>query len=195
MKKTLSLAIVSILLISILVFSFTANAAQSTSDMLNIKFQLKSGTTAQSTSTAARFIASVNKLEDYSKVGWVFSLTDETPTKEEGCVCRENNVVYTSIIADGNRLYPRDIYGNNGYSNYLFVFEMTEIPQSKFSGNIYVRAYVVLEGGEIIYGAPTALNITNELNEQSGGSSGSETTSSDNIKLESSDSGWDDRWY
>ena len=200
MKKVFTLLLVSLLILSFSVFSFTASAEQNVpTEMLNVKNQIKSGTTAQSATTSARFIASVDKLSGYQKVGWAFSLTDSTPTKEEGCVYRESTSVYSSIIADGIVYYPRDIYGSSSSSRYVFVFEITDIPQNKFSSNIYVCAYVILEDGTVVYGTPSYINISEKLvgdtTSSEPTSSTTPPTSSDDIKFESTDSGWDNKWH
>lgn len=94
-----------------------------------------------------RFVGSVNSLE-YKKAGFVFSLTNQTPEKgAEGCVFRETEVVYKKLYAGDKLQSVEDLYG--GCSQYMYGFTMLNVPAKKV---IYVRGYVELNDGGIIYG-------------------------------------------
>ena len=159
--------------------------------MLNIKWQFSTGTTAASESTGIRLIASVDELSKYSSVGWVFSLTDTTPTKEEA---NTSYRVYNSILANGVIKTAADVYNNASYAKYLFVFQITNIPKSSYANNIYVRSYVVLIDGTIKYGAVHTINIKNSLDAMASSSS-TKSSSTVSITYNSDNSGWSSRWF
>lgn len=147
--------------------------------MMHVKYQLSSDVTMDSEKTSVRFIASVDQTERYQKVGWLFSLTDSTPTLgEEGVSSRESTVVYKSIKANGKILSASDIYGTD-YSEYLYLFEIRNIPNTAFGKSIYSRAYVVMEDGRIIYGDYSEINIEEVISRNSSGKNTSTGTDID----------------
>lgn len=96
-----------------------------------------------------RFIASVDCL-NYSKVGMVFSLVNNEPTKDGAkCASRESKKVFENIRGGvtNKNYHVSDVY--DAYSKYMFAFEITDIPAST---TIYVRGYVELKDGTIVYG-------------------------------------------
>lgn len=189
MKKPIVLLIVvSLVLTAFLSMSLNAGAAEEL-PMLNVKYQLSTNTTASSETTGVRLIASVDELKKYSAVGWVFSLTDSTPTKDEvNTSFRESTVVYNSLLANGIKKTAADIYNNASYAKYLFVYQITNIPNANFGDNIYVRSYVILNDGTVKYGAVSTINIKKILDSTS-------SSSNVSIKYNSDNSGWSSRWF
>lgn len=101
-----------------------------------------------------RFISSLNAYEDYEEAGFLF-MSDTKYTKDAVIEINADNTakvstkkLYTSLLASGNTVSAVDYYGND-YQQYFFTFEMTGIPAEKA---LYVRAYVKLNSGEILYG-------------------------------------------
>lgn len=119
-------------------------------DMLDIKVQdTYDKAAAGATSYDMRFLSSVDCTE-YRKAGFVFSLTNEAPTKGgDKCAYREVGKVYTTIRGGINstRYKASDLYDSN--SKYLYAFEITGVPAEIV---IYVRGYVELYDGTIVYG-------------------------------------------
>ncbi len=118
-------------------------------DMLKVKWQDNSDALEEgATKLNARFVSSVNSLE-YKTAGFVFSLTDPVPEAgKTGCVVKDTTKVYKSLMADGEVRYVSDEYPG-GYSIYMYAFVIKNIPDGT---PIYVRAYVELEDGTIVYG-------------------------------------------
>ena len=101
-----------------------------------------------------RFISSLNAYEDYEEAGFLF-MSDTKYTKDAVIEINADNTakvstkkLYTSLLASGNTVSAVDYYGND-YQQYFFTFEMTGIPAEKA---LYVRSYVKLNSGEILYG-------------------------------------------
>lgn len=102
-----------------------------------------------------RFIGSVDELE-YRRAGFVFSLRNENPTKDgEKCVYKEVGKVYERLSGGsiGGRVGVSTLYPNSN-SQYLYAFEITGVPANTV---IYVRAYVELYDGTIVYGTTRAV--------------------------------------
>ena len=191
-KPIIFLVVISLVLAAFLSISLNAGAAEEL-PMLNVKCQLSTNATATSETTGVRLIASVDALDKYSAVGWVFSLNDSTPTKDEvNTSFRESSVVYNSILANSIKKTAADIYNNASYAKYLFVYQITNIPNANFGDNIYVRSYVVLNDGTVKYGAVTTINIRQIINDSASSNKPSSTVS---IKYNSDNSGWSSRWF
>ena len=134
--------------------------------MMTVKYQVTNGATADSDKLNCRFIASVDGVSRYNSVGWLFSLTNPDMFKEDvgqGVADRESTRVYKRIIANGNALTPNDVYGKD-YAKYFYAFEIKNIPQSQYSKPIYVRAYVTMEDGTVVYGDTTTVVLSDILN-------------------------------
>ena len=56
--------------------------------------------------------------------------------------------LFSSLLASGETVSAVEFY-NNDYQKYFFTFEMTDIPAET---TLYVRAYVKLNDGTILYG-------------------------------------------
>lgn len=122
--------------------------------MMTVKYQVTKGATADSEKLNCRFIASVDGVSRYNSVGWLFSLTKTDLFKEDvgqGVADRESTKVYERIIANGDARTPNDVYGKD-YAQYFYAFEIKNIPQSQYSTPIYVRAYVTMADGTVVYG-------------------------------------------
>lgn len=134
--------------------------------MMTVKYQLTKGATADSDKLNCRFIASVDGVSRYNSVGWLFSLTNPDMLKEDvgqGVADRESTKVYERVIANGNALTPNDVYGKD-YAKYFYAFEIKNIPQSQYSKPIYVRAYVTMEDGTVVYGDTKTVVLSDILN-------------------------------
>ena len=115
--------------------------------MMTVKYQLGKN------SDAIRYIASVDSIERYGAVGWLFSIKDSTPELNELDVVEKRSItVYTSLLANGVEKTTSDVYGDVDYSKYFYVFEITDIPEADADTVIYVRPYVEMEDGRIVYG-------------------------------------------
>ena len=122
--------------------------------MMTVKYQL--GTSGD----AIRYIASVDQTERYNSVGWLFSLTNTNPEKGAADVSERNSSkVYLGIMANGVVKDAADIYGDVDYSEYLYVFEITDIPAEAADTVIYVRPYVEMNDGTIVYGEVAAQSL------------------------------------
>ena len=141
-------------------YTVTYKVAESVAiQMLNVLSQDNYKTAGESANKFdMRFIASLDDKDSYQNAGFVFSLENAEPDIEaSGCVVRYTNKLYASIMADGESKTVQEVYG--AYSNYMFAYEIQNIPEET---TIYVRAFVTLTNGDVIYGdireitAPTA---------------------------------------
>lgn len=124
-------------------------------EMLDVCYQTSyDSAEAGATKYDIRFISSLNGYADYEEAGFLF-MSDTKYTEDAVLEINATNTakvstkkLYTSLHASGKTLSAVDYYGNN-YQQYFFTFEMTGIPAEKA---LYVRAYVKLNSGEILYG-------------------------------------------
>ena len=115
--------------------------------MMTVKYQLGR------TSNAIRYIASVDETERYLTVGWLFSIKNTNPEKDGVNVVEKSSTkVYSSLLANGVEKTTADVYGDVDYSKYFYVFEITDIPEASADTVIYVRPYVEMNDGRIVYG-------------------------------------------
>lgn len=122
--------------------------------MLMVKYQseLSQGYTDK---YRVRFLSSVNNTKDYKKAGLVFSLTDEVknPDIHTG-IKRETTKVYKNINADGISMNVKAVYGE--YSEFIYGRIINKIPERQ---TIYVRAFVELLDGTIVYGKTREIKV------------------------------------
>ena len=131
--------IVVAVLTGLLLFSFLSSAAAPGDEIQDLCFQTVSGDSVESESTSLRFLFTVGSL-DYTRVGFVFSDSNEDPTVGgDDCHVYETNTVYSAVRADGKTV------GAPG-GRYWVVVKMIDIPQASFGKQIYVNAFV--EDGE-----------------------------------------------
>ena len=127
--------IVVAVLFGLLLFSFLSSAATPGDEIQNLCFQTVSGDSVESVSTSLRFLFTVGSL-DYTRVGFVFSDSNEDPTVGgDDCHVYETNTVYSAVRADGKTV---DAPGGR----YWVVIKMIDIPQASFGKQIYVNAFV-----------------------------------------------------
>lgn len=121
--------------------------------MLVVKTQTKTG---ENGTVTARFIGSLDNYRDahYDHVGFVLSTTTEDPLKAANHLDKDIHVVWDSIYASGVLKSATDIY--DSYSKQLFALDVEGL---KNGATVYVRAYVKLVNGDIVYGDPCAKNI------------------------------------
>lgn len=138
--------------------------------MLDVKVQVSAGATSSDEYVDCRFIASVDGLERYREVGWLFSRYNSQPTLEDvgssdnmkRASQRSSTVVYRTIRASGKQMSAYDIYGKE-YSKYLTAFEIRNIPQIETTSPITARAYAITEDGTVVYGEARAVTVRDYL--------------------------------
>lgn len=139
--------------------TWTADAKPKIIDtkMLTVKYQ---GEPPKGGKYRVRFLSSVNDaLDDYKRAGLVFSLTDEVknPYIENG-IDRPTTKVYKNVNARVNEtvesLNAKTVYGN--YSEYMYGRIINNIPEGQ---TFYVRAYVELLDGTIVYGVTREITV------------------------------------
>ena len=148
----LSVLLTAILaLVLILFFSFRGSAVEEAEGIADFGFQTIAGDTLESSSTSLRFLFTVDSLE-YSRVGFVFSKTNRTPTVGgEDSHVYETLSVHRSVWANGE-----EITASSG--RFWVAVKVTGIPKSYFDGALYVRPFV--DDGSIGYGKTKNLGVT-----------------------------------
>ena len=112
-----------------------ASAGMPEEEIADLGFQTVLSDTIDSESTALRFVFTIGSL-DYSRVGFVFSRTNENPTVGGAdCSVQDTAVVYSSITADGKPV-PAPA------GRYWAAVKMTDIPKASYGDKINVRAFV-----------------------------------------------------
>ena len=109
-----------------------------------------------------RYIASVDETERYNSVGWLFSLTNANPEKG-GINVKDvgSKRVYSGLIANGVEKKPSDVYGDVDYAKYFYVYEIIDISAEYADTVIYVRPYVEMNDGRIVYGDVSSRSLNN----------------------------------
>lgn len=128
-----------------LTFDIAPNLNEDTNNMLEVKAQTNAA------QDAIRFVSSVDSL-DYVKAGFEISVDVDGTTKT---VTVETTRVYTSLLANGTKFYSTEFGVADGY---LFAYTVTGVPSA--DTQFTVRAYVVTNDGETIYGAANVLKIS-----------------------------------
>ena len=126
--------------------------------MLNIKYQGEYAKDSKS-KYRVRFLSSVNALEDYTRAGIVFSLKDtvQNPDVNTGIV-RDTTTVYKSVIAGGQKVTVEQTYDE--YSSHMYGRIINNIPEGY---TIYVRGFVELTDGTIVYGVTRPITVTSSM--------------------------------
>ncbi|MDD2234920.1 MAG: GLUG motif-containing protein, partial [Desulfitobacteriaceae bacterium] len=101
-----------------------------------------------------RFIATIDTL-DAKEVGFVFSKSEQTPTRENAAV-QATTTVYTSVTAAGLTVTAESLGGT-----YIVACTVTEIPESDIEIQLYVRAFSTV-GTETKY-TPVTMVTVNSL--------------------------------
>ena len=115
--------------------------------MMRVKYQLGNS------GNAIRYIASIDETERYNSVGWLFSLNNTEPEIGDADVAeRKSSKVYRSLLASGVETFTKDIFTDVECSTFLYVFEITDIPEAAADSVVYVRPYVEMVDGTIVYG-------------------------------------------
>ena len=124
---------------------FTAKSFKVTDLSMAVKAQTNSD------QNAIRFVSAVDSL-DYAKVGFEISVDVNGTTKT---VTVETTKVYTSLLANGTKFYSTEFGVEDGY---LFAYTVTGVPSA--DTQFTVRAYVVTNDGETVYGEANVLKIS-----------------------------------
>lgn len=136
--RTILLLLLFIAAIVILI-PVTVGSASPADEIRDLCFQTVSGDSVGSESTSLRFLFTVGSL-DYTRVGFVFSDSNEHPTVGgDDCCVYDTDKVYSAVWADGKNVPAPD-------GRYWAAVKMTDIPQASFGDKIYVNAFV--EDGE-----------------------------------------------
>ncbi|MBQ7354068.1 MAG: metallophosphoesterase, partial [Clostridia bacterium] len=121
--------------------------------MLDVKFQLTKGTTAESEKTDLRMVSTVNSLK-YEKVGFLFTINGGNEINKE-----DRNVYQTLMGTEGETVltYTPELF--HADSEYFFTYTEGKIAMADYDSVLTVRAYVQLENGTVIYGEATSGTI------------------------------------
>ncbi len=135
---------------ALLFFSLRASAGEPNDEIRDFGFQSVASDTVENDATALRFVFTVGSL-DYTRVGFVFSKTNQNPTVGgAGCRVYETTTVYSTVRANGVETPAPD-------GRHWVAVKMIDILNADFDTPIYLNAFV--EDGEGIRYA-TAQNVT-----------------------------------
>ena len=121
-------------------------------NILTVKAQISSGTTANSASTSIRFITSVDSLK-YQNVGFKITFNGKT-------IDKKMTKVYTALNANGKKISPK-VFSED--SNYMEAYTLNNIPQSAFGKEFTVTPYYTTQDGTIVEGATNTFTISNMI--------------------------------
>ncbi len=121
-------------------------------NILTVKAQISSGTTANSEKTSIRFITSVDSLK-YQNVGFKITFNGKT-------IDKQMTKVYTALNANGKKISPK-VFSED--SNYMEAYTLNNIPQSAFSKEFTVTPYYTTQDGTIVEGKTNTFTIANMI--------------------------------
>ncbi len=125
--------------------------------VLNVRFQIESGTTKDSEKSDIRFIATVDHL-NYRETG--FYITAKGKKKRIS-----TRTVYANLIGKNNEIVttysPEDLCSR---SKWFSTYSIMNVPQSAFSENIIVQPFIVTKNGKEILGVEKARTINHFIN-------------------------------
>ena len=128
-----------------------------TQDVLSVKGQLKTGTTAESLNTDYRFSTTVDSL-NYQNIG--FNITVNGNTKSPS-----STTVYKKITArSGDEIIAHDPTVFSAVSQYFHTYTITGIPQSAFAEEIQIAAYWTTLDGTVVTGPARTLTVNMVIN-------------------------------
>ncbi|MBP5350188.1 MAG: metallophosphoesterase, partial [Clostridia bacterium] len=160
-RRSLGFAVLlaAILILALLIPALRVSAGEPETEIENLSFQTVKTDNVESGETDLRFLFTVGSL-DYTRVGFVFSKTNANPTEGgDGCTVRATNVVYSTVIADGET-----VAAPNG--RYWAAIKITGIENGYFDTPIYVNAFV--EDGEgVRYATATRITVCEAFGNES----------------------------
>ena len=119
----------------VLLFTVHGSAVEPTAEMQNFGYQTLNGHSLATEQTELRFLFTVGSL-DYTRVGFVFSKTNENPTVGgTGCKTFETTSVHSSVRANGKLIAA-------SAGRYWVAVKLTGIPNASFGTPIYIRPFV-----------------------------------------------------
>lgn len=128
--------------------------------VLSVKAQNLYSTKAGNGPTSTRFVSAVD-CGDYQKVGFVINAG-----KGKADVEIESNTVYGKLYAkaDDNNNYKNGTQMFGTGANYISVLEMSNIPESAWEDDFYIRPYWVTKDGTKVYGLGKYVRINDGVN-------------------------------
>ena len=116
--------------------------------ILTVKAQVSGGTTANSASTAIRFITSLDSLK-YENIGFKITFNGKT-------IDQKLTKVYTTLLANGQKVQP-GVFSTE--SHYMGAFTLNNIPSSVFGKEFTVTPYYTTEDGTVVEGETKSFTI------------------------------------
>jgi hypothetical protein len=120
--------------------------------VLTVKAQISSDTTASSDSTTIRFITSVDSLK-YQNVGFKITFNGKT-------IDKQMTRVYSTLNAGGVKVKPTVF---SPESKYMEAYALKDIPNSAFGEAFTVTPYFTTEDGTIVEGTTNTFTIANMI--------------------------------
>ena len=119
----------------VLLFTVHGSAVEPTAEMQNFGYQTLNGHSLETANTDLRFLFTVGTL-DYTRVGFVFSKTNQNPT-DGGAGCRTfaTTSVHSSVRANGKLIAA-------SAGRFWVAVKLTGIPNAQFGTPIYIRPFV-----------------------------------------------------
>ena len=121
-------------------------------NILTVKAQISSGTTANSEKTSIRFITSVDSLK-YQNVGFKITCNGKT-------IDRKMTKVYTAINAGGTKVKPT-VFSKD--SMYMEAYALNNIPNNAFGKKFTVTPYYTTLDGTVVEGETKTFTIANMI--------------------------------
>ena len=119
----------------VLLFTLPGSAVEPVAEMQSFSYQTIVGDSLASENTDLRFLFTIGSL-DYTRVGFVFSKTNENPTVGgDGCSTYQTTNVHSKVRANGELIAA-------GTGRYWVAVKLSDIPNASFSTKIYVRPFV-----------------------------------------------------
>ena len=149
----------------------TANEAEETETayakfvpayVLSVKAQNEAGVTADTPKTSVRIITSLDS-KDYKKIGFDIWLANKKQLLKEDNTALETTRIYKGVMVGET---PKDadvLFGTA--SNYVGVWELTNIAKSNYNKIIYVRPYWVTMDGTKVEGLAKYVHIEDDYKE------------------------------
>jgi hypothetical protein len=123
-------------------------------DVLTVKYQITSGTTANSSKTDLRLLTGIDSL-NYSNV--VFEVTVEDQSSQLACTA-----VYEKVIAGGmGKQSAAAVFG--GDAKYFATYTLKDIPQKMFGTGITITPRWQTLDGTVVWGPTRTLRISNSF--------------------------------
>ena len=140
-------------------YTGTAYAKFVPAQVLSVKAQNKAETYENTAKTDVRLISSTDS-KNYDKVGFDIWVNNKKQILKADGNALETDIIYDGLLVNEEPIYANAIFG--GTSQYLSVWQLSNINKANYSKIIYVRPYWITKDGTKVEGIAKYVHIEDQ---------------------------------